>query len=497
MLKQMFKTISLGVTSILLLSSCGVKEIAFSRYTYNEVDNDTHEAIETETYYKLGDYNPLTYLNDKGETESIDSYASMYRTTNYLKMMNTTGISKMIVVPVDFDDYSCEKLGYGCALSKTIIQNAFFGDNSVNQYESVASFFDKSSYGKLKIDGKVTNWFRSPVSYEELAKPSTGKSIVLNIYNAALKWYKENYNDISSYYVNGVENLGVPLYLVYSAPNVTGDDVSNSALWAYTFNSGGLCAWTSFSMLNLNLYNEPDSHTLIHETGHLLGLLDYYAENGQYSPTGHVDMMDYSIGDETGYSKMSLNWTRPYVIKDSGTITINDFESSGDLVLIKENWNKTAMDEYLLLELYSPTKLNKFDVDHPQSNAKLMDKVGVKVYHVDARAAFFENKTRPVSYVSNGGYSKSTYRIGLAHSNTVRNTSEFTKYPLYELMPKDGVTSFLNEGSATNETLFYEGDSFGITAYQDFKFHDGSDLGYTFLIESIKDNKATISFLKK
>ena len=105
-----------------------------------------------------------------------------------------------------------------------------------------------------------------------------------------------------------------------------------------------------------------------------------------------------------------------------------------------------------------------------------MNKVGVKVYHVDARAAFFENKTRPVSYVSSGGYSKSTYRIGLAHSNTVRNTSEFTKYPLYELMPKDGVTSFLNGGSATNETLFYEGDSFGITTYQDFKFHDGSDL---------------------
>ena len=194
---------------------------------------------------------------------------------------------------------------------------------------------------------------------------------------------------------------------------------------------------------------------------------------------------------------MSLNWTRPYVIKDSGKITISDFESSGDLILLNDNWNGTSMDEYLLLELYSPTKLNKFDVDHPQSNAKLMTNTGIKVYHVDARTAFFENKTRPVAYTSEGGFSMSTYRIGLAHSNTIRNSSEFTKYPLYELVQKSGVSSFLDGGSATNETLFYEGDSFGVNTYQDFKFHNGAHLGYTFTIDLIKDNKATISFVKK
>lgn len=494
-MKKVFKVVS-SLILLSLLSSCGVKDIVFSRYIYSSFPIDNHETIEGDNYVKVGDYLPLTYLNNNGVEESIYSYSEMFRTTNYLKMMNTTGVSKMIVIPVDFDDYPCSNLGHGCALSKTVIQNAFFGDNSVNQYESVASFFDKSSYGKLKIDGKVTDWFRSSISYETLAKPSTGKSTILNIYNEALAWYKNKYNDVSSFYVDGKESLGVPIYLLYSAPNAVGEDASKSALWAYTFNSSGLAAWTSFNMLNLDMYNRPDSHTLIHETGHLLGLLDYYAESGNYSPTGHVDMMDYSIGDETAYSKMALNWTRPYVIKGSTTIKIKDFESSGDLILVNDNWNGSMMDEYLLLELYTPEKLNKFDVIHEQVNAKLMNKTGVKIYHVDSRVAFYENKIRPVKYINEGGYSKSNTRIGLAHSNTIRNSTEFTKYALYHLLEKSGNNTFFNGGEASNDTLFYANDTFGINTFKDYKFHDGSSLGYVIKIDSIINNEATITFTK-
>ena len=54
-----------------------------------------------------------------------------------------------------------------------------------------------------------------------------------------------------------------------------------------------------------------DSHVLIHETGHMLGLNDYYNTYGDstYSPLGGLDMMDGDFGDNNPYSKILLGNT--------------------------------------------------------------------------------------------------------------------------------------------------------------------------------------------
>ena len=44
-------------------------------------------------------------------------------------------------------------------------------------------------------------------------------------------------------------------------------------------------------------YGEPDSHTYIHETGHLLGLVDYYPTNVESdAPTFASDDSDVNVG---------------------------------------------------------------------------------------------------------------------------------------------------------------------------------------------------------
>ena len=94
-------------------------------------------------------------------------------------------------------------------------------------------------------------------------------------------------------------------------------------------------------------FAKVDTHTYIHETGHLLGLSDYYSQDAtqKFKPMGGMDMMDYNLGDENTFSKMLLNWTRPYVITGETTITINASNKIGDCILVPaKSWNGSSME---------------------------------------------------------------------------------------------------------------------------------------------------------
>ena len=97
-------------------------------------------------------------------------------------------------------------------------------------------------------------------------------------------------------------------------------------------------------------------------------------------------MMDLNIGDQDAFSKMSLGWADPYVVTEDCIVTINPNEATGDCVLLADNWNGTAFDEYMLFDLQTPTGLNKLDSENSYSSRPLyFNKPGVRAYHVDAR----------------------------------------------------------------------------------------------------------------
>ena len=139
---------------------------------------------------------------------------------------------------------------------------------------------------------------------------------------------------------------------------------------------------------------------LIHETGHIFGLEDYYntkTDEGEndFDTLGMFDMQSYNMGDWNVYSRFAAGWLDPYVIdgtKESVTIKIGCSSEVADAILIPTGagWNGTAFDEYIMVDVLAPYAAAGFDwkwlCQEPlvkQDDMRLSG--GVRIYHVDSR----------------------------------------------------------------------------------------------------------------
>jgi len=519
MKKSLLLTLTLFVG---LLAGCSLFPFSYEAYAYSSLNTSSFDLEQKEGFYKAGSFSRVSSLD-----ENFDSYSDVYRNKigdpNYYSSwrvnLPSSGEQKLLVIPVDFVDYPSTNLPNE---SLDMINESFFGGEKHNQFFSVASFFDKSSYGRLHLEGKVTSWFRSSkytyAGLKALNGSASNNSKALNaIREEALKWYASAYpDDPLSNYVFPVNKIGqaTAVYLIYSMPSLS-NDVSghrNSMLWAFTINNPAPTAWSSFSLTYLN-EGKVDSHTFIHETGHLMGLRDYYDVNGgsdfgACAPTGRMDIMDYSIGDETAYSKLILDWTRPYVATSSCEVTLRPFSSSGDLLLLSPSWNGSPYDEYLLLEFYVPSYLNYVDATLRNSGERLFQKPGVKVYHVDSRLGYFIDPGNCRGYLDESIATASNYRVDVANDNSAVSSGEFvdTSRLLYQLLDKSSGSArliknyvasdhieTLGDGSVLRDSLFYAGDEFGKSSFLDFTFHDGREFPFSFKVSSLTSTYAQIT----
>ena len=269
----------------------------------------------------------------------------------------------------------------------------------------------------------------------------------------------------------------------------------------------------------------PDAHTFIHEVGHLFGLQDYYptkqADQKPIEPTARIDMMDCSVGDHTAFSKMYLNWLKPTWIKDSCEISMKPLINSGDILLINDSWNGNVFDEYYLIEFYVPLGLNYFDSVNGNNMAKLPNLPGIKIYHVDARLAYFTLKSEKAS-ASNAYFAcycddviPAEYEdkfiidnkplISFAHDNSTplsapsggseeeeEETTSTTIKHLYELK-LNHVSSGSASGCASNVNLFRPGDTYDA---EDFIFNKTNNTKYNISITGMTYESARIKIEK-
>ncbi len=467
---------------------------------------ETHIDYEGEGYYRKKDYTESYENIYHQEPKCLDYsiYKDIYYRYHYL---NSQGNQKILVIPVEFSDFPSSKLKGGEEGSLKYIEKAFFGKSKDTFFESVSSYYYKSSYGHLTLEGKVSAWFKTNKTVEEMKKESVYSIKSQHVLQEAIKWYNDNYDDIEDFdqdkdgYIDAV-------WLIYSAPQVNGDDF----LWAHTYSDyshnysftpmASVYSWASYNFLFYQKTSVPETHVLIHETGHLFGLKDYYSTDNsdKYAPTAYFDMMDTNIGDHNAFSKMLLNWTTPYVVTDECEITINSFTESGECILISPSWNGNPMDEYLLLEYYTPTFLQKAD-SKTNWEYKNLSSSGLRVYHVDARIGYVTNfGSRMAGYLGVDEVEDiHLYHLDFANTNTTSSTMHNNGKPNY-LLKLLRANNYEKEGApADNDLLFKVGDNFSDRinfSENPFTFNSFDTIPFTFEITKMTSKNITIKFIK-
>ena len=454
----------------------------------------------------------------------------------------STGDVNILVVPVNFDlndirpyerrsyiDFN-DGNNYLEAMEYTF--NGTSSLDGANPYwESVSSYYEKSSYGNLYFNFEITDPFTPEMSAseflskEDLTSSSSSiggsQALITDILEHGLTKNDVPIDIFDSKYDQNQDGYIDGMRLIYNV--IDGDLVSSESqpFWAYTTNylakatdteTGEIkIVGTRYANCALSfLYDDStlgyDAHTIIHETGHMLGLDDYYSydNSGNYGYLGGIDMMDLNIGDHSAFSKYALGWIEPTVIyQDDTTITLKPFESSGDALIIPSSYyNDSAFSEYLILEYKTPTGLNKLDATEKYRNAyPLAFSNGLAIYHVDARliehqiqngyytcSDYLSESESTVPEVEVHGSREDVYLVG--NSNTPSYNGISDDYALVRLISKERTLYSENPKTSrvgsTRRDLYQTGDSFGDDQIDMFFSHNTFNNGTPINNVSIK-----------
>lgn len=434
------------------------------------------------------------------------SYGQGFRPSGYSLLQDeldwigipASGDVKVLVFAIDFSDYPSQ-LG---DVTMADIERVFNGGSNDLSYESVQSFYDKSSFGMLHLSADVFGFYRAsqPSSYYEEAyeklwaqDPLTGEWLygddevtypesdliyeLLSYYDDAIDYNQYDANNDG--YIDGI-------YMVYTAPVsfASGSDL----WWAYqdiyiyendTFDGVEplYFTWAGTEFLTYG-NDELDARTLIHETGHMLGLDDYYdySDIDAYNMggLGGADMMDSAYGDHGPFSKILLGWITPIVVETSSMVDLHSYASSGDVILLIDEWQNTIFDEYLLIWFYTPEGL------YEQSDDRLMyfDVPGIAFMHVSAAIG--------------QGYNEDLYYYSIFNHNNTDTDQKLIKY-----IEADLDQSIEQYDMTEDSDLFQEGDIFGEIIYENYRWYNNLPVNFRVTVLDIGEDKSSIIIDKK
>lgn len=414
------------------------------------------------------------------------------------------GTYDCLVVPVQFSDVAAIT---SADLNK--LNLAFNGSGDDTGWQSVNTYYAASSYGKLNVSFDIAGYNLAGVNSVYTAQHNSSYYANYNetvsdgdyqyteygsdaLLREVLAWL-EGRIDLTQYDSNGDGCIDA-VYLIYSADV---DYSADSFYWAYvTWYMGaeqydGLDAYyylfAGFDFMDEDAdsadgfeYNgkidglQINASTYIHETGHLLGLddyYDYYPDSGSDEGVGGADMMDYTVGDHSAYSKIMLGWTTPQIVTQNGTFTLSPFAESGDCLLIMLNFDNSYFSEYLLIDFYTATGLNQMHAMQPDSLLYGGAQKGVRIYHVT-------------------GWANNPYSDEYGSFTDCNNS--LTSEPLLKLVEADGETKFRStNGYAAASDLWQAGGS--LSAVFNYCRNDGKAVNFDVKVESITNQSAMVT----
>lgn len=453
------------------------------------------------------------------------------------------GHPKLLVLPIwftDSDDFINEA---NKEMVRSDIEKAYTGTNEETGWRSVSGFYKEESKDEMVLEATVTDWYNVGRDSEYYADNDYGLGRVTSLVSSAANNYftnhpedaRKNYDTNEDGYLDGV-------MMIYAAADYRSHIGAGTNLWAYCYWTGNVANknsptakaffWASYDFM----YDEDkaiertgksyfcngdcshcniDAHCFIHEMGHVLGLDDYYdySDSG-LTASGGFSMQDFNIGGHDPYSVMAYGWADPYIPTESNVITINDFQSSHDLILLANHEVDSPFDEYLLLELFTPTGLNELDCNYSYSGYQIGPKTtGIRLWHVDARLTYpvswdhLGNITWATDLITDPTYIGAGAGVYHAMTNTYTGGSAsplgeaYYNYNILQLIRNDTSITYRPARVLGEADLFYEGDSYDMTTYASQyvnagKMNSNKDLGWSFKVNSIENNQAVITVIK-
>lgn len=508
-----------------VVTSCS-GDASFSRYT-------AKIEITKEGSTGNGVINP----NDVKITETYHSLEDKrYYNTQVLPSI---GDVKLLVIPIlipGYDSFTYYNFDEDVTVDEKLstvkndIEKTFFGKEDETGWQSVSSFYEKSSFGKLKLSGTVTDWFdASSVDGVDAANSITIEK-TYEVVEEAVNWALATQDINAADYDYDNDGFIDGVWCVYSAEDYSkgGPMTDDQNYWAYTTWGNqdkqgnpanneyyyNLFGWASYDFMYEGYGVEKlDAHTYIHETGHFLGLNDYYSDRTMYNPVGKVDMMDANIIDHNSYSKMLLGWTKPYVVYGNATIDLKSMQNENNLIVVLsdnqkvENNEFDPFGEYMLIELYSNEGLNLKDSETKLSDDRPLasEQGGIRIYHIDNRKfvvseqnglivteeykdqTIDENNRVIIPITNSISYNQYYYNLNL--------DGKYYPYDEIRMIEASGKNTFSTGGVQTQKTFFKEGDVFTLASYSEFflnldKFNNGDAFTSSIKVSSLVDKEA-------
>lgn len=298
----------------------------------------------------------------------------------------TIGSPRIPVFLVDFPDYPHTP-------DQTVedVQLKMFGegDPALYPYESLRKYYQRSSYGKLNLDGTVLGWYRARYNRGNYESDYGQTQLIKEVFT-----YHNSAGHDFSQYDNNNDGVLDSFFIKWTGP----DTGWGGYWWAFqsnftdpNFNVDGkklnyyVFSW--YANENYDDFTDYTPQTDIHETGHLLGLPDYYDYDPGYGTEGGVgglDMMDSNWGDHNCFSKFALGWINPLVIASGEhNLTLYPSGSNPDAVLIMPDAQSTPFGWEFFMAQYRKRSNGNDPGNEVQWPNRSYPADGMLIWHVD------------------------------------------------------------------------------------------------------------------
>lgn len=341
--------------------------------------------------------------------------------------MPTKGTVKVLGLLIEFNDYA-----HIAADTVSAVTDLTFGSGTGGTfpYESLYQYYYRSSFNQLTIQGNLLGWYTTAYNRSTVVQTPAGREALIK---EVLNHYNGIGHDFTQYDNDGDGSIDY-FFVIWTGPPGTWASFwwgQKTYFWDGTYTIDGKTLshyswqWESFNYPS----GQYDPLVLIHETGHALGLPDYYDYNGLMGPgggIGHLDMMDANRADHNCFSKFLLEWLTPTVATGAGgPYTLRPAQANKDALVFMPGATSSAFGEFFMVQ------------NRQQSgNDNGIPGTGLLIWHVDSRLNTSGNE-----YIAD---------------------NSFTDNKLLRLMEADGLEEIeTGDGNADAGDFYTPGTTFG------------------------------------